>query len=55
MVRAIAGSLLEIGRGRRQPEWITQLLAQKDRSAAGNSAPAHALYLTKIEYPYRIF
>jgi tRNA pseudouridine38-40 synthase len=55
MVRAIVGSLLEIGRGRRQPEWITQLLSQKDRSAAGNSVPAHALYLTKIEYPYKIF
>lgn len=55
MVRAIVGSLLEVGRGRRQPEWITQLLAQKDRSAAGNSVPAHPLYLTKIEYPYPLF
>jgi len=55
MVRAIVGSLLEIGRGRESADWILQVLAKKDRSAAGSSVSSHALFLNSIEYPYKIF
>lgn len=51
MVRAIVGSLVEIGRGRQAPEWIRQVLESRDRSAAGQSVPGHALFLTGIGYP----
>jgi tRNA pseudouridine38-40 synthase len=53
MVRAIVGSLLEVGRGKHEPEWITEILQQKNRCSAGSSVPAHPLFLTKIEYPDR--
>lgn len=52
MVRAIVGSLLEIGRGKKSPEWIVELLQQKNRCAAGQSVPGHALFLTDVKYPY---
>ncbi|MDP3437462.1 MAG: tRNA pseudouridine synthase A [Bacteroidales bacterium] len=55
MVRAIVGSLLEIGRGRERPEWILEVLDKKDRGAAGSSVSSHALFLSSIEYPYKIF
>lgn len=51
MVRAIVGTLLEIGLGKMQVEEIHEILESKDRSRAGTSVPAHGLYLTKIEYP----
>ena len=51
MVRALVGTMLEIGRGRHEPEWIIDVLNLKDRSSAGNSVPAHPLFLTDIEYP----
>jgi tRNA pseudouridine38-40 synthase len=51
MVRAVVGSLLEVGRGKHDPEWIAEILRQKSRSAAGSSVPAHPLILTSIEYP----
>lgn len=54
MVRAIVGSLLEIGRGRKEPGWIPDLLASHDRSAAGQSVPGNALFLTDIKYPYEL-
>lgn len=52
MVRAVVGSLLEIGRGRKSPEWILSLLEQKDRCAAGQSVPGQALFLVDVQYPY---
>ena len=55
MVRAITGTLLEIGRGKQKPEWIIEVLEKKERCAAGNSVSAHALFLTGIEYPYKLF
>ena len=51
MVRAMVGSLLEVGRGKREPEWIRTMLEAKDRGAAGNSVPGNALFLNKVEYP----
>jgi len=50
MVRIIVGSLVEVGRGRRPVEWIAQLLASKDRTAAGPTAPAVGLFLVGVEY-----
>ena len=51
MVRNIAGSLLQVGEGKRSPNWISQILAARDRSRAGITAPAAGLYLWKVRYP----
>ncbi|MGN0343181.1 MAG: tRNA pseudouridine(38-40) synthase TruA [Roseburia sp.] len=50
MVRIIAGTLLQVGTGERQPEDIPRILAACDRSAAGPTAPAHGLTMIGIEY-----
>lgn len=52
MVRAIVGTLIEIGRGERTPEHMHTVIQSKNRSVAGTSVPACGLYLTKVEYPY---
>lgn len=54
MVRAIVGTLLDIGTGKKAPETITQTLAAMNRSAAGSSVPGYALYLWRITYPYEL-
>ena len=51
MVRAIVGTLLEVGRGKRTPESVLTLLESGSRSDAGESVPGHALFLSGIEYP----
>ena len=50
MVRIIAGTLLDIGQGKRDPMDIFTILEAKDRSAAGPTAPAHGLTLMKYEF-----
>ncbi|MDZ7641100.1 MAG: tRNA pseudouridine synthase A [Desulfurivibrio sp.] len=50
MVRNLAGTLLEIGRDKRTPESLPQLLADRDRSRAGPTAPAHGLTLWRVLY-----
>jgi tRNA pseudouridine38-40 synthase len=50
MVRAIVGSLVEVGRGRRPEPWIAEVLASADRRLAGPTAPSHGLYLIKVLY-----
>ncbi len=50
MVRIIAGTLLEVGQGKRKPEDITRILAACDRSEAGPTAPACGLTLTGYEF-----
>ena len=50
MVRIIAGTLVEVGRGKRKPAELAALLARRDRKAAGVTAPAHGLYLTHVRY-----
>ena len=50
MVRTIAGSLVDVGRGYRKPEWMAEALAAKDRRAAGPTAPARGLCLEKVLY-----
>ena len=51
MVRNIAGSLLEIGRGEHGSDWIRELLVAKDRTLAGVTASPDGLYLVGIDYP----
>ena len=50
MVRAIVGSLVEVGRGRHSPEWIADVLRSKDRTRAGPTAPPEGLFLVSVEY-----
>ncbi len=50
MVRAIVGTLMEVGRGRRPPEWMRDVIASRDRAQAGQTAPAHGLFLVRVDY-----
>jgi tRNA pseudouridine38-40 synthase len=50
MVRNIIGTLVEVGRGRRPVEWVSEVLASKDRGRAGPTAPAEGLFLVRVEY-----
>lgn len=50
MVRAIVGTLLEVGRGKRDAASMQALLDSADRCSAGESVPGHALFLNSIEY-----
>lgn len=50
MVRNIVGTLIEVGRGNLTPNDIPDLLKNKDRSAAGPTAPPQGLFLTDVEY-----
>lgn len=52
MVRAIVGTLLEVGFSRQPPTYIQEVIASKNRSQAGTSVPACGLYLTEVVYPY---
>ncbi|MEO1033374.1 MAG: tRNA pseudouridine(38-40) synthase TruA [Bacteroidota bacterium] len=51
MVRAIVGTMVNIGLGKLKPKDLHEIIASKDRSRAGFSAPAHGLYLVEIIYP----
>ena len=55
MVRAIVGTLLEVGKGKLSEEDFRSIIEQKNRKYAGASAPAHGLFLVDIEYPENIF
>jgi tRNA pseudouridine38-40 synthase len=55
MVRAIAGTMVDIGFGRIDLEDFIEIILAKDRCKAGKSAPAKGLFLTEIEYPEEIF
>ena len=50
MVRNIVGTLVEVGRGRRRASWVQEVLAARDRSRAGPTAPAAGLFLVRVEY-----
>ncbi len=54
MVRAIVGTLLNIGLGKLEVEDLHSIIASKSRSEAGFSVPAHGLYLTEVTYPETI-
>lgn len=55
MVRAIVGTLLEVGKGKMSLDEFKIIIKNKNRSDAGMSVSGHALYLTNIQYPEAIF
>jgi tRNA pseudouridine38-40 synthase len=55
MVRTIAGTLFEVGRGRLAPDRIAEILQARDRSLAGPTAPAPGLYLLRVLYHEPVF
>lgn len=54
MVRTIAGTLVEVGRGHRSPAWVGEALAACDRKAAGPCAPAKGLTFVGVDYPQEL-
>lgn len=55
MVRAIVGTLLEVGRGKLTVEDFCRIIEQKDRCCAGTSVPGNALFLVDVAYPEELF
>ena len=55
MVRAIVGTLLEVGRGKLSVEGFRRVVEQKDRCQAGTSVPGNALFLVDVAYPETTF
>lgn len=53
MVRNIAGVLISVGRGEHPPGWVEEVLAHRDRTRGGITAPADGLYLAGVSYPPR--
>jgi tRNA pseudouridine38-40 synthase len=52
MVRSIVGTLVEVGRGRQPSSWVGEVLASRNRSRAGRTAPAEGLCLMSVDYDY---
>jgi tRNA pseudouridine38-40 synthase len=50
MVRAIVGTLVEVGRGRQPVKWMSEVLQSRERGRAGRSAPAAGLFLVRVDY-----
>ena len=50
MVRTIAGTLVEVGRGRKPESWVEEALDARDRTAAGETAPAQGLVFWEVRY-----
>ncbi len=55
MVRAVVGTLADVGRGKMAPADILEVLRRADRCAAGTSMPPEALFLWSVSYPEEIF
>lgn len=55
MVRAIVGTLLEVGRGKMTTDGFRKVIEAKDRNKAGMSVPGHALFLVEVAYPEELF
>ena len=54
MVRAVVGTLVDVGRGKLSISEFKDIISKKDRCAAGTSMPAHALYLWSVKYPFEV-
>lgn len=52
MVRSLVGAVLAVGEGRRSPDWMDRLLAERSRSSSVAVAPAHGLSLIRVDYPH---
>jgi tRNA pseudouridine38-40 synthase len=52
MVRAIVGTMIEVGVGKITIDQFEKIIENKDRGKAGTSVPGHGLFLTKVSYPY---
>lgn len=50
MVRTIVGTLVMVGRGQRKPEWVREALEARNRTAAGENAPAAGLVFWRVQY-----
>ncbi|MFG6150681.1 tRNA pseudouridine(38-40) synthase TruA [Halobacillus sp. B23F22_1] len=50
MVRILVGTILEVGKGEREPEDLKSMIEALDREAAGKTAPPHGLFLWKVDY-----
>ena len=50
MVRILTGTLIEVGRGKRQPSEMEEIIGAMDRGAAGFTAPAQGLFLVNVDY-----
>ena len=55
MVRAVVGTLLEVGRGKMDVDGFRWVIEQKDRCRAGTSVPGNALFLVDVTYPEELF
>jgi tRNA pseudouridine38-40 synthase len=55
MVRAVVGTLLDVGTGKITQKQFASILRSKDRKMAGANVPSHGLYLQQVKYPARIF
>ncbi len=55
MVRAIVGSLIDVGLKRTTTDDFINIIRSRDRRVAGQNVPPHGLYLTRVKYPERIF
>jgi tRNA pseudouridine38-40 synthase len=55
MVRAIVGTLIEVGKGKLSLDGFREVIESKDRANAGTSVPGNALFLVDIEYPETVF
>lgn len=53
MVRALVGTLLEVGQGRQEPNWVKQVIEAQDRTKAGRNVPPEGLSLTEVAYPQK--
>jgi tRNA pseudouridine38-40 synthase len=55
MVRAVVGTLFEVGRGKMSADRFAEVIASHDRCQAGHSAPAEGLSLVEIKYSNNIY
>jgi tRNA pseudouridine38-40 synthase len=55
MVRAVVGTLLDVGSGKISIQEFKRILESRDRKKAGANVPAHGLYLSKVKYPATVF